>query len=31
MDELARWLESRPAEDKVDQALEQLNVHGLVA
>lgn len=31
MDELARWLESRQAEDKVDQALEQLSVHGLVA
>jgi dTDP-L-rhamnose 4-epimerase len=31
MDELARWLESQEAEDRVDQALEQLNVHGLVA
>jgi dTDP-L-rhamnose 4-epimerase len=31
MDELACWLKSQQAEDKVDQALEQLNVHGLVA
>jgi len=31
MTELAAWLESQQAEDKVDQALEQLNVHGLVA
>ena len=29
--ELAAWLESQHAEDKVDQALEQLSVHGLVA
>jgi dTDP-L-rhamnose 4-epimerase len=31
MDELGSWLESQQAEDKVGQALEQLNVHGLVA
>jgi dTDP-L-rhamnose 4-epimerase len=31
MNELSSWLESQQAEDKVDQALEQLNVHGLVA
>jgi dTDP-L-rhamnose 4-epimerase len=31
LDELAVWLESQQAEDKVEQALEQLNVHGLVA
>ena len=31
MTELAGWLESQQAEDKVDHALEQLNVHGLVA
>lgn len=31
MDELAGWLESQQAEDKVDQAMEQLNVRGLVA
>jgi dTDP-L-rhamnose 4-epimerase len=31
MTELAGWLESRQAEDKVNQALEQLNVHGLIA
>ena len=31
MGELARWLKSQPAEDRVDLALEQLNVHGLVA
>ena len=30
-EELARWLESQEAEDKVDQALAQLNIHGLVA
>lgn len=29
--ELAGWLKSQPAEDNVDLALEQLNVHGLVA
>jgi dTDP-L-rhamnose 4-epimerase len=31
MDELAAWLASQQADDKVDLALEQLNVHGLVA
>lgn len=31
MKELGSWLQSQQAEDKVDQALEQLNVHGLVA
>jgi dTDP-L-rhamnose 4-epimerase len=31
MGELAGWLKSQPAEDQVDFALEQLNVHGLVA
>jgi dTDP-L-rhamnose 4-epimerase len=31
LEELAAWLESQQADDKVDQALEQLNVHGLVA
>jgi dTDP-L-rhamnose 4-epimerase len=30
-EELARWLESQPATDAVDDALRQLNVHGLVA
>lgn len=29
--ELAAWLESQEADDKVDQAMEQLNVNGLVA
>ena len=31
MEELAGWLELQQAEDNVDHALEQLNVHGLVA
>jgi dTDP-L-rhamnose 4-epimerase len=31
IDELAGWLQSQQAEDKVDQAMEQLNVRGLVA
>lgn len=31
LEELAAWLESQEADDKVDLALEQLNVHGLVA
>lgn len=31
MEELAGWLESQQADDKVDLALEQLNVRGLVA
>ena len=31
LEELAAWLESQEADDKVDQAMEQLNVHGLVA
>ena len=31
MDELGSWLVLQQADDKVDQAFEQLNVHGLVA
>jgi dTDP-L-rhamnose 4-epimerase len=31
IDELAGWLQSQQAEDNVDQAMEQLNVRGLVA
>ena len=31
MDELASWLKSQQAEDQVELALKQLNVHGLVA
>jgi dTDP-L-rhamnose 4-epimerase len=31
MEELAGWLESQQAEDNIDRALEQLNIHGLVA
>ena len=31
LEELGTWLESQEADDKVDDALQQLNVHGLVA
>jgi dTDP-L-rhamnose 4-epimerase len=31
VEELVSWLGSQPAKDSVDQAIQQLNVHGLVA
>jgi len=31
MEELVTWLQSQPAKDSVDQAMQQLSVHGLVA
>jgi dTDP-L-rhamnose 4-epimerase len=31
VEELVTWLQSQPAKDSVDQAMQQLNVHGLVA
>ena len=31
VEELVRWLECQSAKDSVDQAMQQLNVHGLVA
>jgi len=31
VEELVRWLQCQPAKDSVDQAMQQLDIHGLVA